>query len=64
MPLEVDREKCDGCGLCVEICPIDTLRLDEEGRPYDKYNECWYCGCCEAECPRKAIRILLPYPVS
>jgi heterodisulfide reductase subunit A-like polyferredoxin len=24
----IDHEKCTGCGICVEICPLDTLRLD------------------------------------
>lgn len=64
MPVEVDPERCDGCGACVEICPLDALRLDERGRPYVKYDECWYCGCCEEACPRGALRMLIPYPVA
>lgn len=27
--LRVRRDDCDGCGLCVEICPTGALRLDE-----------------------------------
>lgn len=23
----IDKEKCVGCGICVERCPLDTLRL-------------------------------------
>ena len=23
----VDRDKCDGCGLCVEVCPHSALKL-------------------------------------
>jgi NAD-dependent dihydropyrimidine dehydrogenase PreA subunit len=64
MSVEIDREKCDGCGVCVEICPLDALRLDEDGKAYVKYDECWYCGCCELECPRKAVRLRLPYLIS
>lgn len=26
----VDRDRCKGCGLCVEFCPFGHLRLDEE----------------------------------
>jgi heterodisulfide reductase subunit A-like polyferredoxin len=25
---KIDLEKCTGCGICVEICPLDTLGLD------------------------------------
>lgn len=64
MPVKVDPELCNGCGDCVEVCPVDALRLDEEGRPYMKYDECWYCGCCEEECPTKALKMLIPYLVA
>ncbi|RLI31774.1 hypothetical protein DRO56_04675 [Candidatus Bathyarchaeota archaeon] len=29
MPMRVIIERCDGCGRCVEICPMDVLRLEE-----------------------------------
>lgn len=64
MSVEIDRDKCDGCGVCVEMCPNDALRLDEDEKAYVKYDECWYCGCCELECPRKAVKLRLPYLVS
>ena len=61
MSIEVDRELCVRCGLCVEQCPLDCLRLDAEGIPTMKYAECWYCGVCETECAQQAIKIKLPY---
>ncbi|MDN5347685.1 MAG: hypothetical protein PWP65_1249 [Clostridia bacterium] len=63
MSITVSRENCNGCGLCVELCPLDCLRLDEENHPYLKYDECWYCGTCETECPLGAIKITLPFLV-
>lgn len=24
----IDAEKCTGCGICVDVCPLDTLRLN------------------------------------
>ncbi|MBU2499438.1 MAG: NAD(P)-binding protein [Proteobacteria bacterium] len=31
----IDPDKCTGCGICVEVCPLDTLRLDpfQEAHP-------------------------------
>jgi NAD-dependent dihydropyrimidine dehydrogenase PreA subunit len=60
--LEVDSKACNGCGLCVEMCPLDVLWLDASV-PYMRYrDDCWYCGICVAVCPRKAIVMTdLPY---
>lgn len=30
----IDQEKCIGCGTCVEICPLDTIRLNDEGKAF------------------------------
>ncbi|MCL4459707.1 MAG: 4Fe-4S binding protein [Chloroflexi bacterium] len=61
MSLEVAIERCTSCGLCVERCPLDCLRLDERELPVLKYAECWYCGACEVECPEKALTVQLPF---
>ncbi|MEW6623980.1 MAG: 4Fe-4S binding protein [Bacillota bacterium] len=60
----VVKEVCNGCGICEELCPMDCIRLNEEGKPLLAYNECWYCGVCEVECPIGALRINLPFEVS
>jgi NAD-dependent dihydropyrimidine dehydrogenase PreA subunit len=59
--IEVDRERCSGCGVCVEMCPLDLIRFGTDGVPYLKYDECWYCDVCVQECPEGAIRLRLPY---
>ena len=30
--IEIDTEKCNGCGDCVEICPADVLELQDGER--------------------------------
>jgi len=58
-----DLEKCNRCGLCVKLCPLDCLRQAQDKTPYMKYLDCWYCGVCEFECPQKAVEIRMPYLV-
>jgi NAD-dependent dihydropyrimidine dehydrogenase PreA subunit len=61
MSVEIDNNLCDGCGICVKICPLDCLRMDEDKKAFMKYDECWYCGVCTLDCPLDAIILRLPY---
>ena len=36
----VDRELCNGCGLCVITCPLDVIRLDTEVGDLQEYPPC------------------------
>ena len=48
--------------VCVDVCPLDVLRIDElTGKAYMKYDECWYCMPCEADCPTGAVTVNIPY---
>ena len=61
MSVKISKDLCDGCGICVDICPLDCLRLNENEKAFMKYDECWYCGSCTLECPVDAIMLRLPY---
>lgn len=47
-------DKCDGCGICVKVCQVGNVHL-EEGRPRWHHN-CEACLACLQFCPREAIQ--------
>jgi NAD-dependent dihydropyrimidine dehydrogenase PreA subunit len=61
--IEVDQSRCNRCGTCIDMCPMDVLSFSRTGLPYMKYrDDCWYCDVCVFVCPRKAIQMKdLPY---
>jgi pyruvate ferredoxin oxidoreductase delta subunit len=48
---EVDRGKCNACGLCILYCPEAAISDDQ--MPDLRF--CKGCGICAQECPKKAI---------
>src|SRR5208337_1991474 len=55
--IEIDRDLCNGCGLCVTVCPTGTISLIE-GKAAVSGEESISCGHCEAVCPQEAIRVM------
>lgn len=47
------RERCIGCGECVEICPHEALHLDAQGIRRNR-TRCSGCGSCTDVCPALA----------
>lgn len=60
MSIRIDREKCVGCGLCMEVCPGNLLKKDCDGKAYIQCpKDCWGCTSCIKECKRNAIEFYL-----
>ena len=58
----IDEEICIGCGDCVNSCPMDVIRMDEESdKAVIRYGEdCMNCEQCVLDCPVDAITVT-PY---
>ena len=57
--ISFDTARCNGCGICVEVCPMRLVRI-ENGRPKSIENPagaCIGCGQCLAFCPTGAFTL-------
>ncbi len=53
---EIDLEKCNGCGKCVESCAYGAMRV-EGGKARRDMEKCMSCNSCYGDCPNKAMEI-------
>ena len=55
MSIQIDLEKCTGCGSCVPVCPFGVMELvNDKARVKDSCN---LCGACVDACTFDAIKI-------
>jgi ferredoxin len=52
----IDKQTCNGCGLCGEICPFGLPQVTDSGK-YEIRNPdlCTECSACKRNCPTQAI---------
>ena len=56
--IKIDVEKCDGCGTCVDVCPVEVFEISEGKSVVVNLDECLVCMACEVQCPNRAIEII------
>ncbi len=67
--LDIDPAACNGCGKCVDACPVEALSLVSANNPRKPRRKaarlsadlCLGCGVCVATCRENGLR-LLPRP--
>ena len=62
--IEVDIERCKGCGLCVDTCPHDCITISTSESNKKGYfpavqdnTHCTGCTMCAVICPDAAITV-------
>ena len=56
--VEINREWCKGCGICIAFCPKGALTGDDGDKARWSHPEnCICCGACELRCPDMAIEV-------
>lgn len=56
MPVVIDKEICNGCETCVDVCPTEAITMEDEIAVVNE-EECTDCGTCVEECPNEAISL-------
>ena len=56
--VQIDQEKCDGCGLCVPSCAEGAIRIIDGKAEIAADNLCDGLGACLGDCPKDAITII------
>ena len=55
----VDWETCTGCGLCMEVCPLQAISMAPEKKASIS-DICVNCKACTKVCPKDAISAVEP----
>jgi len=59
----IDTERCKGCGLCITVCPSDSIAVSPESNRAGyfparaKNTGCTACTCCAIVCPEGIIEV-------
>ena len=53
--MEINQEKCSGCGYCEGECEFEAIKRNEKGKFYIEKKDCAECGQCTLSCMVDAI---------
>lgn len=62
MPAVINKNRCTGCGVCVNLCPYEVFEFDPKGEKAEATtsSRCVCCFLCEDSCTFGAIQVKVP----
>jgi 2-oxoglutarate ferredoxin oxidoreductase subunit delta len=61
--ITINTERCKGCGLCVIVCPKNSIVISEQSNKNGYFpakpgnSECTGCAMCAIICPEAVIEV-------
>ncbi len=55
--LEFDAEKCNLCGMCIDVCPLAVFERGAKEVIMADRDACIECGACQLNCPTGAVKV-------
>ena len=61
--IKIDPERCKGCGLCIEVCPKNSITISSKTNTMGYFfaepcgDGCTGCTVCALICPDVAIEV-------
>ena len=55
--LQLDENKCTGCGMCMDVCPHEVFKMNSKHVVIQNRDACMECGACSLNCPASAIAV-------
>lgn len=55
--LKLDKEKCNGCTRCTQVCPHAVIVMKDKKADIKILDQCMECGACAKNCSEKAITV-------
>lgn len=54
--INTDKSRCKKCYACVRVCPVNAIKVQEDGTAIS-YTRCINCGDCVDACSQGAIKV-------
>ncbi|MCP4545188.1 MAG: 4Fe-4S dicluster domain-containing protein [bacterium] len=55
--LRLDAAKCNGCRMCLTVCPHNVFRMEDKRAVLQTRDACMECGACMLNCAAGALTV-------
>ncbi len=55
--LKLDDDLCNGCGMCINVCPHNVLAIVDRKINIENKDSCMECSACVKNCPQEALSV-------